>query len=79
MDTSPTDTTKRIAATVTSALREAGIPQRDAAERTGLPLTTLKRRLTGRSAWRTNELEAIAALLDTTVLALFLAASEDAA
>ncbi len=78
MDQTPTDTTKRIAATIKSALRDRGITQQDASERTGIPFTTFKRHLAGNSPMDTRELEAVAALLDTTVLALFLAA-EDAA
>lgn len=78
MDTTPTETTRRIAATVTSALRDAGIAQADAAERTGIAPTTLKRRLSGRSAFRVSELDALAGLLGTTFLALVTEA-EDAA
>lgn len=78
MDQAPPDTTKRIAATVKSALREQGITQQDASERTGIPLTTFKRHLRGTSPMNTSELERVAALLGTTVLDLFVAA-EDAA
>ena len=78
MDQTPTDTTRRIAATVKTALRDAGITQEDASQRTGIAFTTLKRYLAGTSPMDTSELEKMAVLLDTTVLALFLAA-EDAA
>lgn len=78
MDQAPTDTTKRMAATVKSALRDQGITQQDASERTGIPFTTFKRYLRGTSPMDTIELEKVAALLGTTVLALFIAA-EDAA
>jgi len=69
MDTR-TDTDQAVAEVVASALREAGVAQRDAAERTGIPMTTLRRRLTGHSSFTMSELARIAALLDTTVTAL---------
>lgn len=78
MDTNPSETTKRIAAAVSSALRDAGFTQEVATERTGIPLTTLKRRLRGVSAWKTSELEAVAALVGMTFLEIVVAA-EDAA
>jgi len=62
-----TDTSRTIAALVSAALREAGIPQRDAASRTGIPITTLSRRLTGNSPFNTDELDLIADLLGVTV------------
>jgi hypothetical protein len=78
MDTNPSETTKRIAATVSSALKDAGVSQEVAADRTGIPLTTLKRRLRGVAAWKTPELEAVAALVGMTFLEIVVAA-EDAA
>lgn len=78
MDQTPTDITRRIAATVKSALRDRGITQQDASERTGIPFTTFKRYLRGTSPMDTRELEAVALLLGVTVLELFMAA-EDAA
>jgi transcriptional regulator with XRE-family HTH domain len=79
MDTThQTDTTRRIAAAVTSALRASGITQDTAAERTGIARTTLKRRLSGLSPFKVSELDALATLCDTTVLALVQSA-EDAA
>ena len=74
MDQATTDTTKRVAATVKSALRDAGITQQDASERTGIPYTTFKRHLAGTSPMDTAELEKVADLLGTTVLDLFVAA-----
>jgi len=62
-----TDTSRNIAANVSSALTTAGIPQRDAAKRTGIPLTTLSRRLTGNSPFTIVELDLIAGLLGVTV------------
>ena len=76
--TPPTETTRRIAVAVTSALREAGITQDAASERTGIARTTLKRRLSGNSPFKTSELDALAHLCGTTFLALVQAA-EDAA
>ena len=58
------DTSLGIAATVSAALREAGISQRDAATRTGIPINTLSRRLTGYSPFLVTELAALADLLD---------------
>jgi Helix-turn-helix. len=74
MDQPPSDITKRIAATVKSALRDQGITQQDASERTGIPFTTFKRYLRGTSPMDTSELEKVAALLGITVLDLFIAA-----
>lgn len=63
----PLDTSRGIAATVSAALREAGISQRDAAARTGIAINTLSRRLTGNSPFLVTELALIAELLGTTV------------
>lgn len=62
-----TDTSKAVARAVSAALREAGIAQRDAASRTGIPTTTLSRRLTGHSPFNLNELELLANLTGRTV------------
>jgi lambda repressor-like predicted transcriptional regulator len=62
-----TDTSRNIAAHVSAALSTAGIPQRDAASRTGLPMSTLSRRLTGNSPFTVTELDLIAGLLGCTV------------
>ena len=75
----PTETTRRIAATVSSALRDAGVTQEVAADATGIPLTTLRRRLRGVSAWKTHEIEAVAALVGMTFLDVIVAAESDAA
>jgi len=63
----PADTSRGIAATVSAALRDAGISQRDAAARTGIAINTLSRRLTGNSPFLVTELALIAELLDTTI------------
>lgn len=69
MDT-PEATSKALAEAVKAALETAGVSRRDAAERTGIPLTTLQRRLTGRSPFLVTELAVLASLTGTTVSAL---------
>lgn len=68
MDTEAT--TKAIAANVARLLREAGVSQRDTSTSTGIPLTTLVRRLTGRSPFLVTELSAIAELLGVPLTVL---------
>ena len=60
-----------LAEVVKIALADAGVTRREAASRTGIPLTTLTRRLTGNSPFLATELAAIASVTDTTVSALF--------
>jgi transcriptional regulator with XRE-family HTH domain len=69
MDT-PEQTSREISRTVAEALRVAGISQRSAAEATGIPLTTLSRRLTGAAPFLVTELFSLAKVLGTTVSAL---------
>lgn len=69
MDTTET-TVRAIAAAVCQALDEAGISRKAAVEATGIPLTTLQRRLTGHSPLRVDELAALASLAGTTVGAI---------
>lgn len=78
MDT-PDATARGIARAVSGSLRAAGISQRDASTRTGIPLTTLTRRLTGKSPFLITELAALASLTGTTVSALIAAGEKDAA
>lgn len=78
MDT-PDATARGIARAVSVSLRSAGISQRDASAQTGIPLTTLTRRLTGKSPFLTTELAALASLLGTTVSALVSAGESEAA
>jgi len=40
--------TKRLAEVVSAAIKTAGLSQREVASRTGIPMSTLSRRLTGR-------------------------------
>lgn len=67
------------AAVVKGHLDRGGISQREAATRTGIPLTTLHRRLTGASPFSVNELLRIASLLDTTVSRLAIEAESQGA
>jgi transcriptional regulator with XRE-family HTH domain len=69
MDT-PEQTSREISRTVSEALRVAGISQRSAADLTGIPLTTLNRRLTGAAPFLVTELYSLAKVLGTTVSAL---------
>ena len=55
---------------VARALEAANISRRDAAEQTGIPLTTLQRRILGRSPFRVNELAIIASLTGVSVVDL---------
>ena len=65
-----TDITETLAAATSDALMAAGITRRDAADRSGIPITTLQRRLTGRSPLNALELDTLAKLAGTTVRAL---------
>jgi hypothetical protein len=73
VDTSE-QTSRKIALAVSQALTDAGISQRSAAEQSGIPLTTLSRRLTGASPFLITELAVLARMLNTTVGALTTAA-----
>lgn len=75
----PEATAGGIARAVSAALRDAGISQREAANNAGIPLTTLARRLTGRSPFLTTELAALADLMGTTVSQLVAAGERDVA
>lgn len=66
MDT-PENASRALSLTVARRLSAAGISQRSAAETTGIPLTTLSRRLTGFSPLKATELVVLAGLLRTTV------------
>jgi transcriptional regulator with XRE-family HTH domain len=66
-----TDASQRIAATVSAALREAGITQQRAARRSGIALATLERRLSGvGKPFDTDELERIADVLGLSIFDL---------
>ena len=66
-----TDTSHKVARNVSAALGEAGIGQRDLEVRTGIPLRTLSRRLTGNSPFNTDELALIADTLGVNVSEFF--------
>lgn len=68
MDTSDTD--RRVAAAVSLALAEAGIRWHIAADETGIPRTTLRRRLEGHTSFTMSELARLAVLLGTDVTSL---------
>jgi len=72
---SPSKTQSR-AASIRDAIKQAGFTPFSLAEATGIPRTTLNRRLLGVSPFNTEELDAIAAALDTSVAELLI---EDAA
>lgn len=71
-------TSRAIAEVVSQALTDSGKSLRDAATTTGIPLTTLSRRLTGNSSFTVDEVDALACLLGLSVSQLA-AAAEDAA
>ena len=70
MDTSQDDS-GRIAASVAGLLRERGISHEAAAEQTGIPYRTMRRRLADNGApFDVAELGKIARLLDVSIAAL---------
>lgn len=73
MDT-PEQHARRVAEVVKRALEAAQIPQREASARTGIPMTTLVRRLGGSSPFKANELAALSGLIGCTVSSIFEAA-----
>ena len=66
----PEATSARLTAAVGDAIKAAGLSQRAVAERCGIPLVTLNRRLTGRTAFTVIEVAAIADALGTSLLDL---------
>jgi hypothetical protein len=63
----PEQTSREISRTVSEALKAAGISQRRAAAQTGIPLSTLRRRLKDASPLLATELAVLADLLATKV------------
>lgn len=63
----PAETSAEVSRRVASALAAAGISQRAASEQTGIPLSTLSRRLAGASPLTVTELACLADLLGTTI------------
>ena len=72
-----TDTSRSIARAVSAALRGAGIAQREAADITGIPMSTLGRRLTGKKPFNTDELDMLASIAGTTVIRIMRDATGD--
>jgi len=70
--TTPDRITEGLAKVVSTAIKADGKSQRQVSSETGIPLVTLNRRLTGRSAFVTTELVAIADVLDLSVVDIFL-------
>jgi len=60
----------RLTAAVADAIKMAGLSQRAVSEQTGIPLVTLSRRLTGRTAFTVIELAAIAQVLNLSLVEL---------
>ncbi len=75
----PDLTSRGISQAVSNALKSAGISQREAAERSGIPITTLSRRLTGNSPFLVTELAVLASMVGTTVSELAATAESSAA
>ena len=68
MDTSTAS--HRVALAVREQLRKSGKTQLDVVDATGIPRTTLNRRMTGNSPFTVNELDLIASFLDVSVSTL---------
>lgn len=67
-----------LAEVIVEAMKADGQSQRSMSTATGIPLVTLNRRLTGRSAFTVIEVAAIAQVLDISVVDLFLRAERRA-
>jgi transcriptional regulator with XRE-family HTH domain len=74
----PDRTSQGISQAVVKAIKAAGLSQRDAADQSGIPFTTLRRRLTGHSPFLVSELAVLAELIGCSV-SDFIRAAEDAA
>ena len=67
----PNDDKQRVADAVTAMLRDRDITHEVAADRTGIPYRTLRRRLAGiGKAFDIDELAALGAMLDVSITAL---------
>lgn len=64
----PSPSAARVSEILAAALTGAGISQRQAADATGIPLTTLRRRLSGQSPLHIDELETLGRLVNLTPL-----------
>jgi predicted transcriptional regulator len=74
-----TATNVALGTVVSRRLSEAGIPQREAADRAGIPMSTLRRRLIGSDAFDISELARLGRLFDAAPSALIIAAELEAA
>ena len=59
-----TEVARRVAAGVVRVMQEKGLSEVQVSERSGIPRTTLKRRLAGHSAFNVAELAAVATVLE---------------
>lgn len=73
MDT-PESIARQVSAEIRAAMKLAGMSQRDMAAKTGIPLVTLGRRLTGGKPFDIAELAAVASTLNIGVVDLMLRA-----
>ena len=64
----PTEVQKGVALSAKKALKVAGVSQREAAAKTGIPLTTLTRKLGGHTPLNINEIAIIAGVTGFTVM-----------
>ncbi len=64
----PQATSDRLSAVIGDAMKTAGVSQRAMSEATGIPLVTLNRRLTGRTAFTVTEMAAIAEVLHLSIV-----------
>lgn len=76
--TTATTASADLAEVIAAAMKADGKSQRAVSEAAGIPLVTLNRRLTGRSAFTVPEVAAIAKVLDLSIVDLFLRAERSA-
>lgn len=70
MDITTESRTHTLAEVVRDALHDAGIPQREASQRSGIPINTLSRRLTGKSPLTISELAELADIAGRSLTSL---------
>ncbi len=70
----PQATSDRLTAVIVEAMQAAKVSQRAMSEATGIPLVTLNRRLTGRTAFTVPEMASIADVLHLSIVELALRA-----
>lgn len=63
-------TSQTVAARISELMDSSGVSAKALAESTGIPRTTLVRRLTGNSPWTLQELDLLAVHFGTTATAL---------